>query len=80
VLRPRAALGRLTAAVGDVGGVWLGGQIGLAWWNIARGTFHGLTIPGDLPAPVRDLAAASPWVWVATDRGVVRLRRDAVSP
>jgi hypothetical protein len=80
VLRPRAALGRLTAAVGDVGGVWLGGQIGLAWWSIARGTFHRLAIPGDLPAPVRDLAAASPWVWVATDRGVVRLRRDAVSP
>ncbi len=80
VTRPRAALGRLTAAVGDVGGVWLGGQIGLAWWSIARGTFHGLTIPGDLPAPVRDLTAAPPWVWVATDSGVVRLRRDAVSP
>ncbi|MGH7613307.1 MAG: two-component regulator propeller domain-containing protein [Gemmatimonadales bacterium] len=78
VVRPRAALGRLTAAVGDVGGVWLGGQIGLAWWSIARATFHVLTIPGDLPAPVRDLAAASPWVWVATDSGVVRLRRAAV--
>jgi hypothetical protein len=80
VTRPRAALGRLTAAVGDVGGVWLGGQIGLAWWSIARATFQGLTIPGDLPAPVRDLAAAPPWVWVATDSGVVRLRRDAVRP
>jgi len=78
VTRPRAALGRLSAAVGDVGGVWLGGQIGLAWWNVARSTFHSLSIPGDLPAPVRDLAAAPPWVWVATDSGVVRLRRDAV--
>jgi ligand-binding sensor domain-containing protein len=78
VTRPRAALGRLTAAAGDVGGVWLGGQIGLAWWSVARGTFQGLTIPGDVSAAVRDLAATPPWVWVATDSGVVRLRRDAV--
>jgi len=78
VTRPRATLGRLTAAVGDVGGVWLGGQMGLAWWSVARSTFHSLTVPRDLPAPVRDLAAAPPWVWVATDSGVVRLRRDAV--
>ena len=78
VMRPQATLGRLTAAAGDVGGVWLGGQLGLAWWSVARSAFHSLTIPGDLPAPVRDLAAAPPWVWVATDSGVVRLRRDAV--
>jgi ligand-binding sensor domain-containing protein len=78
VTRPRATLGRLTAAAGDVGGVWLGGQLGLAWWSVARASFHSLTVPGDLPAPVRDLAASPPWVWVATDSGVVRLRRDAV--
>ncbi len=78
VSRPRATLGRLTAAAGDVGGVWLGGQLGLAWWSVARATFHTLTIPGDLPAPVHDLAATPPWLWVATDSGVVRLRRDAV--
>jgi hypothetical protein len=76
--RPRVPLGRISAAAGDAGGVWLGGAIGLAWWRIAGQEFRGLSIPGDLPAPVRDVVVAAPWVWVATDSGVVRLRRDAV--
>lgn len=75
--RPRAALGHINAAAGDAGGVWIGGAIGLAWWRVATGEFRGLSIPGDLPAPVRDLAVAGPWLWVATDSGVVRLRREA---
>ena len=78
VERPRAALGTLTAAGSDAGGVWLGGTLGLAWWNIGRGVYRRLEIPGDLPAPVRDVQASPRWVWVATDSGVVRLRRDAV--
>lgn len=78
VERPRAALGTLTAAASDGGGVWLGGTLGLAWWDIGRGMYQRLTIPGDLPAPVRDVQASPRWVWVATDSGVVRLRRDAI--
>lgn len=78
VERPRAALGALRAAGSDMGGVWLGGTSGLAWWNVGRGVYQRLVIPGDLPAPVRDVQASPRWVWVATDSGVVRLRRDAV--
>ena len=78
VERPRVALGSLTAAGSDMGGVWLGGTLGLAWWNVGRGVYQRLAIPGDLPAPVRDVQASPHWVWVATDSGVVRLRRDAV--
>jgi ligand-binding sensor domain-containing protein len=78
VERPRATLGTLTAAGSDVGGVWLGGTAGLAWWAIGRGTYTRLEIPGDLPAPVRDMQASPRWVWVATDSGVVRLGRDAI--
>lgn len=78
VERPRVVLGTLTAAGSDAGGVWLGGTSGLAWWNIGRATYQRLVIPGDLPAPVRDAAATERWVWVATDSGVVRLRRDAI--
>jgi hypothetical protein len=63
VTRPRAALGRLTTAAGDVGGVWLGGQIGLAWWSVARHV-QGLAIPGDVGAAVR--RSDPPWVWVAS--------------
>jgi hypothetical protein len=78
VERPRVALGTLTAAGSDMGGVWLGGTLGLAWWNVGRGVYQRLAIPGDVPAPVRDVQASPRWVWVATDSGVVRLRRDAV--
>jgi hypothetical protein len=78
VERPRTALGTLTAAGSDAGGVWLGGTLGLAWWNIGRGVYRRLEIPGDLPAPVRDVQASPHWVWVATDSGVVRLRREAI--
>ena len=81
VERPRATLGTLRAASGDAGGggVWLAGAIGVAWWDIAHGTYRRLDIPGDLPGPVRDVAAAVPWVWVATDSGAVRLSREAVT-
>jgi ligand-binding sensor domain-containing protein len=77
--RPRATLGTLTAASGDGAGVWLGGTLGLAWWDIARGIYRRVDVPGDLPAAVRDVAAAPPWVWVATDSGAVRLSRAAVA-
>ena len=74
--RPRATLGPLSAAAGDrpAGGVWLAGTIGVAWWDIARTARTGrCSVPGDLPGPVRDVAVAAPWVWVATDSGAVRL-------
>lgn len=77
--RLRAPLGRIGGAASDAGGIWLGGSIGLAWYNLGRKRFQVLTIPGDLPGPVRDVAVAAPWVWVATDSGVVRLRRDEVT-
>lgn len=77
--RPRVLLGRIGAAASDVGGVWLGGSLGLAWWAIGRKEFRAQQIPGDLPAPVRDVVIASPWVWVASDSGVVRFRRDALT-
>jgi hypothetical protein len=81
VERPRAALGTLRAASSDAGGggVWLAGTIGVAWWDIGHGTYRRLDVPGDLPGPVRDVAAAVPWVWVATDSGAVRLSREAVT-
>ena len=81
VERPRVALGALRAAAGDVpgGGVWLAGTIGVAWWNIAGRAYRSLTVPGDLPGLVRDIVAAAPWVWVATDSGAVRLSREAVT-
>lgn len=77
LLRARADLGRLNALAGDTpaGGVWLGGGGVLTFWDLAHGAFRSLQIPGDLPAPVRDLAVSERYLWVATDSGVVRLDR-----
>jgi ligand-binding sensor domain-containing protein len=77
LLRARADLGRVNALAGDApaGGVWLGGGAVLAFWDVAHGAFRSLQIPGDLPAPVRDLAVSDRYLWVATDSGLVRLDR-----
>ncbi len=83
LVRARAELGRVTALAADGGsepgdgGVWIGGTNGLAFWNLARGTFRTLQVPLDLPAAVRDVAVDPSYLWVATDSGLVRLARAA---
>ncbi|MBI1967232.1 MAG: hypothetical protein HYS40_04520 [Gemmatimonadetes bacterium] len=76
-LRPRGDLGRITSLAADEGGVWVGGTMGLAFWNIARSTFRTLRVPGDIPGPVRDIAVDATYLWVATDSGLVRFSRAA---
>jgi ligand-binding sensor domain-containing protein len=75
-----AAVGTVSVLSGERDGVWVGGSAGLVFWRIGRAASRPLHIPGDLPATIRDLAALPPYVWVATDSGLVRLRRDAVRP
>jgi ligand-binding sensor domain-containing protein len=79
LLRPRADLGRLSALAVDPDGVWVGGDYGVALWAVGAGTFKFLRVPLDLPAGVRDLLVAPPYLWVATDSGVVRFMREAVA-
>ena len=72
-------LGTLTAVVGDAGGgIWLGGERGMASYRFATRQFTFFATPGDLPGVVRDLAVDEQYVWVATDGGVVRFDRRAV--
>jgi ligand-binding sensor domain-containing protein len=78
VLRARADVGTVNTLAGDAGGAWIGGTTGLAYWNIARGTFKVLHVPLDVPAVVRDVTVEGKWLWVATDAGLVRFDRDAV--
>ncbi len=78
--RAGAPIGSISVLAADRDGVWVGGSIGLAFWNVGRSTFRALRVPGDLPPTIRDLVALPPYVWVATDSGLVRLRRDAVKP
>jgi ligand-binding sensor domain-containing protein len=81
LVHTRAELGEVTALAGDAGGreggVWIGGLTGLAFWDVARGSFRILRMPDDVPAAVRDLAVDQRWLWVATDSGLVRFARDA---
>jgi ligand-binding sensor domain-containing protein len=77
LVQARAELGRITTLAADEGGVWIGGTSGLAFWDLARTTFRTLRVPLDVPAPVRDVAVEPPYLWVATDSGLVRFARDA---
>lgn len=72
------ALGRPTALAADPdGGVWIGGTQGLARADLARAFVRTLTVPMDLPAPVRDVLADQDYLWAATDSGLVRFDRRA---
>lgn len=77
ILRPRAAVGAITALAPDAGGVWIAGTAGLVFWDIGHQTFRGISVPGDIPAAIRDVTVQGDYVWVATDAGLVRLSRDA---
>jgi hypothetical protein len=49
----------------------------LIYWDIGHQTFRGISVPGDIPAAVRDVTVEGDYVWAATDAGLVRLSRDA---
>ena len=70
-----AALGIPTAlAVGPDGALWIGGTRGLAQVEIRSGLMHVHSVPFEIPAPVRDLAADRDYLWAATDSGLVRIQ------
>lgn len=79
LIRARSDLGAIRAVVGDTiaGGVWIAGSTAVALWEPARGTFHVLRAPYDVPAAVHDVAADARYLWVATDSGLVRFTRSA---
>jgi len=55
------------------GGLWIGGTRGLARADLRSGLMHVHTVPFEIPAPVRDLAADRDHLWAATDSGLVRI-------
>ncbi|HXE83537.1 MAG TPA: hypothetical protein VN513_09415 [Gemmatimonadales bacterium] len=69
------ALGIPTAlATTPQGGLWIGGTRGLAQADIRSGLMQVHTVPFEIPAPVRDLAADREYLWAATDSGLVRIQ------
>jgi ligand-binding sensor domain-containing protein len=39
-----------------------------------------LSVPAEIPAAPRDLAVDDQYLWVATSRGLVRWRLEAIAP
>ena len=68
------SLGTPTALAGYNGDLWIGGTRGLAQADIAGSLIHVHTVPFEVPAPVRDLAADRDFLWAATDSGLMRVR------
>ena len=77
LLRAPGRIGRVSALAADRSGVWLAATNTLAFWDLSPAGFRVLTVPLDVPGPVRDVAVAAPYLWVATDSGLVRLARAA---
>jgi len=71
-------LGDITALSPDVGGVWLGGTRGFAFYRFDARAFSFFDARGDVPGPVRDVAAGDQYLWVATDAGLVRFTKRAI--
>jgi hypothetical protein len=69
------SLGRPTALAFDPRpGLWIGGTRGLGQVDLGRAVVQVHTVPYEMPAAVRDLAADRDYVWAATDSGLVRIQ------
>jgi len=73
---PGASIGEIIRIVADErAGFWVAGSSGFAWFEPSHPLWIALVSPGDVPLPVRDIAATRDYVYVATDAGVVRYER-----
>lgn len=73
-------IGAIRALAADDGGVWIGGNDGIAFFRFAFNEYRFYSSPGDLSGRVKDLAVSGDFLWVATDRGLMRFQRRALLP
>lgn len=73
-----AGLGQLHTVINGAGGVYVAGARGVGFATLATPLRRTLGEPGELPGLVRDIAVDEDYLWVATDAGLVRFRRDLV--
>jgi len=71
-------LGDLTSVAADRDGVWVGGSRGIAHYQLVTRAFVFFNAPGDVPGPVLDLATDDRYLWVATERGLLRFDKGAL--
>jgi ligand-binding sensor domain-containing protein len=74
-----AVLGRLRRFVPDGPGLWVAGDQGLGFARLSTPPVRSLR-QGDLPGAINDLAVDKDYLWVATDRGLVRFRLSDIRP
>ncbi len=73
-------VGEIRALSGDRGGVWIGGTRGFAFFRFVGRSFVTYHSSEDLPGPINRLAVAGPFLWIATESGLVRYSRRALVP
>jgi hypothetical protein len=74
-----ALLGRLRHFVADGPGFWVAGDRRLGYARLSTPPVRPL-LEGDLPGSVTGLAVDDDYLWVATNHGLVRFRREAIRP
>ncbi len=70
--------GEVRAIAADGDGFWVAGARGIGLLRPATAQWLAFIVPGDLPAPAIDLLASGRWLWVATERGVLRFDKRVV--
>ncbi len=73
-----AGLGRLHTVVNGSGGLYVAGERGVGYATLAAPFRRTIGTPGELPGRVLDLAVDDDYLWVGTEAGLVRFRRDLV--
>ena len=70
------ALGRLHTIVNGSRGLFVAGELGIGFAQLNTPIMRPVVAPGDLPGQVTDIAVDDTYLWIATLRGLVRLRRE----
>jgi hypothetical protein len=68
-------VGRIVALAGDEAGVWILGSVGAVHFVPDRATFPQALRRDDFPGEPWDVVADGRYLWIATDRGVVRFEQ-----
>jgi len=74
-----ALLGRLRRFAPEGQGFWVGGDRAVGFVRLSTPPLRPLR-GADLPGAVNDLAVDADYLWVATERGLVRFRLSAIRP
>jgi ligand-binding sensor domain-containing protein len=72
--------GAIYALAPDQGGVWVGGRNALVRFGFLASDLRVFRVPGDIPGPIRGISVDPRYLWLATEGGLVRFERSALTP